>query len=67
MRIFVPVEDAPFDARVGALVPYRCGLDCEHALRARAGDTDVEAPSWWWLEPSAPSAGEAALPALQRR
>lgn len=33
MRVFVPVEDASIDADAGALVPYRCGLACAHALR----------------------------------
>lgn len=66
MRVFVPVEDVPFDARVGALVPYRCGLDCEHALRGHAGDADVEASTWWWLEPSVPMEGGAVPPAQRR-
>jgi len=33
MRVFVPIEDAPVDASMALLVPYRCGLPCEHALR----------------------------------
>ncbi len=33
MRVFVPVEDAPSDASLAMLVPYRCGFVCEHALR----------------------------------
>jgi hypothetical protein len=33
MRVFVPVEDASVDAEAGALVPYRCGVACVHALR----------------------------------
>ena len=33
MRVFVPVEDAPANALLGMLVPYRCGFVCEHALR----------------------------------
>ena len=36
MRIFVPVEDAPGVATLGLLVPYRCGLVCEHAMRDTA-------------------------------
>jgi hypothetical protein len=33
MRVFVPVEDDFIpEAAVGLLVPYRCGLDCWHAL-----------------------------------
>ena len=33
MRVFVPVEDAPSSASIPMLVPYRCGLTREHALR----------------------------------
>ena len=33
MRVFVPVEDAPSSASIPMLVPYRCGLICEHAMR----------------------------------
>lgn len=33
MRVFVPVEDTPTNAIIPMLVPYRCGLTCEHALR----------------------------------
>ena len=33
MRVFVPVEDDFIpEAAAGLLVPYRCGLDCWHAL-----------------------------------
>lgn len=33
MQVFVPIEDAPPDALLAMLVPYRCGFVCEHALR----------------------------------
>jgi hypothetical protein len=33
MRVFIPIEDAPVDASMALLIPYRCGLRCEHALR----------------------------------
>jgi hypothetical protein len=33
VRIFVPVEDAPSGVQTAPLVPYQCGLACEHALR----------------------------------
>ena len=33
MRVFVPVEDAPIGVPVEMLVPYHCGLSCEHGLR----------------------------------
>ncbi|WP_440223611.1 hypothetical protein ACQQ2N_00030 [Dokdonella sp. MW10] len=37
MRVFVPMEDVPFDAAMMAmLVPYQCGVVCEHALLERA-------------------------------
>jgi hypothetical protein len=36
MRVFVPVEDAPGTAFLGLLVPYRCGLACEHAMREQS-------------------------------
>lgn len=36
MRVFVPLEDAAFDAEVGLLVPYRCGLTCVRGLRDEA-------------------------------
>ena len=32
MRVFIPVEDAPSGALAALLVPYQCGLVCEHAL-----------------------------------
>ena len=33
VRVFVPVEDDFIpEAAVGMLVPYRCGVDCWHAL-----------------------------------
>ncbi len=33
MRVFVPVEDDFIpEAAIGMLVPYRCGVDCWHAL-----------------------------------
>ncbi len=36
MRVFVPMEDVPFDAAMMAmLVPYQCGVVCEHALLER--------------------------------
>jgi hypothetical protein len=44
MRVFVPVEDAPGAASLGLLVPYRCGLACEHALRERPNPA-ADAPS----------------------
>ncbi len=38
MRVFVPMEDVPFDAAMMAmLVPYQCGVVCEHALLERGG------------------------------
>jgi hypothetical protein len=40
MRVFVPMEDGPFDSSMAMmLVPYRCGLTCEHGLR----EPDAEA------------------------
>ena len=36
MRIFVPVEDAPGVVSWGLLVPYRCGLACEHGMRNKS-------------------------------
>lgn len=39
MRIFVPVtDDFPLDDLAGAdqLVPYRCGLPCQHRMRVAA-------------------------------
>ena len=33
MRVFVPIEDDLIpEGAAGLLVPYRCGLDCWHAL-----------------------------------
>jgi len=33
VRVFVPVEDDFIpEAAIGMLVPYRCGVDCWHAL-----------------------------------
>ena len=33
MRVFVPIEDDLIpEGALGMLVPYRCGLDCWHAL-----------------------------------
>ena len=33
VQVFVPVEDAPLDPQALMLVPYRCGVPCEHAWR----------------------------------
>ena len=33
MQVFVPVEDAPSGTLAALLVPYQCGLVCEHSLR----------------------------------
>lgn len=37
MRVFVPVEESCVERGV-ALVPYRQGLPCEHALRGEPAD-----------------------------
>lgn len=44
MRVFVPVEDAPSSASIPMLVPYQCGVPCEHALRI--GPDQVLASAW---------------------
>ena len=43
VRVFVPIEDdlVP-DAAVGLLVPYRCGVDCWHALGRAALGVEVD-------------------------
>ena len=55
MRIFFPVEDASIDHEAGALVPYRQGFACVHALRAPLVLRDGV-----WREPDALSDGSKA-------
>ena len=50
MRVFVPVEDSSFDARAGVLVPYRCGIACEHGLRDER-TMGASSTSARWREP----------------
>jgi hypothetical protein len=43
VRVFVPVEDDLIpEGAVGLLVPYRCGLDCWHALGQGGSALGVE-------------------------
>ena len=43
VRVFVPVEDDLIpEAAMGLLVPYRCGLDCWHALGENTAALPVE-------------------------
>ncbi|MEP6882274.1 MAG: hypothetical protein ABI866_09790 [Dokdonella sp.] len=59
MRVFIPFEDAPSSASIPMLVPYRCGLTCEHALRESAH-------SKWPRNPVSPDEGDAPTPALKQ-
>ncbi len=46
MRVFVPSDDGPIDAAlVAQMVPYRCGLACEHGLRDRSRDRQAQPAS----------------------
>jgi hypothetical protein len=55
MRVFVPVEDSSIERDFGALVPYRQGLACVHALR-EGFVLDADG----WLQFGAISDGSAA-------